>query len=89
MNIGRNNGPELIDITTHTETNGGLSIRTIFGCGSGFGYGRRLRGVVCPLDCHILTNLTKFDCHILTNRRSKRASSSMSTWKKNNKKRLA
>ena len=44
-NISKKNGRELIDVTTHTETNGDLSIRTIFGCGSG----RRLRGVVCPL----------------------------------------
>ena len=47
--VGDNNGRGLIDVTTPTETNGDLSIRTIFGCGSGFGYGRRLRGVVCPL----------------------------------------
>ena len=58
-NISKKNGRELIDVTTHKETNGELSIRTIFGRGSGFGYGRRLRGVVCPLSyyyCHGLAS---------------------------------
>ena len=50
MNIRRKNGRGLVDVTTPTETNGDLSIRTIFGCGSGFGYGQQLRGRVCPLD---------------------------------------
>ena len=41
----------LIDVTTHTETNEDLTLRTMFGCKTGFGYGRRLGGVVCPLVC--------------------------------------
>ena len=49
MNISKNNRQELTDITTHTESNWDLSIGTIFGCGSGFGYGPQLRGVVFPL----------------------------------------
>ena len=55
MNISKNNERGLIYVTTHTETNGNLSFRTIFGCGSGFGYGRRLRGVVCPFVFQCLT----------------------------------
>ena len=48
LNTFSSTGPFKWMHTTHTETNGDLSICAIFGCWSGFVYGRQLRGVVSP-----------------------------------------